>query len=480
MILRRTLIYFAILIALAMPGITHAQGVSKTPPKNIIIMIADGWGYNQIKVTDYYMDGREKSQKYELFPVQYSICHYPAMTGSYSDNPADSKLKWSAGYNPGLAWTNFNYVMNNFTESAASGTALATGKKTYNNAIGVGPDKKPMRNLTELAEDLGKSSGVVTTVPISHATPAAFVAHNETRLNYARIAREMLLDSRLDVIIGAGHPLFDDNGRPVTHANYKYTGDSAVFHTLLKGTETVYPVSSNSGNKTVKDCNGDGYPDPWQYIESKSQFIDLANSPNPPLRVFGLAQAGSTLQENRTYESSKSLPFSAPFNENIPTLEIMAKGAINVLSKNKKGFFLMIEGGAVDWANHSNRMGRMIEEMDGFNKTVDYVIGWIEANGGWDNNLLIICGDHETGYITGPKNRSNSPDKNPVVNNGKGKMPGAKYNSGEHTNSLIPLFAKGKGSELFNILADEADSVRGRFIQNTEIAQVCFLLWGIE
>ncbi len=473
-------IYIAMALIAAEPVVSQSTGAKNNPPKNIIIMIADGWGYNQIKAANYFLDGKDKSQVYESFPVQFAICHYPAMTGSYDDNPANSKLKWSSGYNPGLAWTDFKYVMDNFTESAASGTALATGKKTYNNAIGTGLDKEPLKNLTELAEDLGKSSGVVTTVPISHATPAAFTAHNETRLNYAQIAREMLLDSRLEVIMGAGHPLYDDNGRPATKANYKYTGDSAVFHTLIRGTEIEYPIASNSGNNTVKDCNGDGQPDPWLFIETKKQFMELANSQNPPTRICGVAQAGSTLQQNRTYESSKSMPFSAPFNENVPSLETMVKGAINVLSRNNNGYFLMIEGGAIDWANHSNRMGRMIEEMDDFNKAVEYVAGWIEANGGWGENLLIVCGDHETGYITGPKNKMNHPVKNPVVNNGKGKMPGARYNSSEHTNSLIPLFAKGTGCEIFDILADEADPVRGRFIQNTEIAQVCFLLWGLK
>ena len=100
---------------------------------------------------------------------------------------------------------------------------MASGVKTYNNAIGMSVDHDTLENLVQWAKALGKSAGVVTTVEFSHATPAGFVAHNAVRTNYAQIAFEMLLDSRCDVIMGCGNPQFDDNGLPVK-GKWKYSG----------------------------------------------------------------------------------------------------------------------------------------------------------------------------------------------------------------------------------------------------------------
>ena len=85
----------------------------------------------------------------------------------------------------------------------------------------------------------------------------------------------------------------------------------------------------------------------------------------------------------------------------VPNLALMTKGALNVLDNDPDGFFLMVEGGAVDWANHANQLGRLIEEQNDFNDAVDVAIEWIKANGGWEKNLLIVTGDHECGYLTG-------------------------------------------------------------------------------
>ena len=127
----------------------------------------------------------------------------------------------------------------------------------------------------------------------------------------------------------------------------------------------------------------------------------------------------------------------------------LSLAAINVLSANDKGFVLMIEGGAIDWANHANQKGRMIEEQIDFNNAVGSVIAWVEKNGGWDNNLVVVASDHECGYLLGPNDGDNNPNTNPIINKGKGHVPDMKYNSGNHTNMLVPVYAKGSGAELF-------------------------------
>ena len=157
----------------------------------------------------------------------------------------------------------------------------------------------------------------------------------------------------------------------------------------------------------------------------------------------------------------------------------MTLAALNVLDDEPNGFFIMIEGGAVDWAAHSNQSGRVIEEMNDFDRSVDAVIDWVQKNSNWGETLVIITADHETGYLTGPGSgqTDNGPIWNPISNNGDSNLPGMEWHSGTHTNSLVPFFAKGRGAEQFRKTLDGKDPVRGEYIDNTDIANVIFDLW---
>jgi alkaline phosphatase len=149
----------------------------------------------------------------------------------------------------------------------------------------------------------------------------------------------------------------------------------------------------------------------------------------------------------------------------------MAGGALNVLDNNPKGFFLMIEGGAIDWASHSNQKGRLIEEMKSFNEAIQRVVDWVNTKSNWNETLVIVTGDHETGFLWGEE------PFYPLVDSGPNNLPIMKFHSANHTNSLIPFYAKGTGSNLYQNFADEYDSVRGPYIQNSEVAQLIHLLW---
>jgi alkaline phosphatase len=438
---------------------------SITPPKNIIFMISDGMGYNTMIAADYYQYGSSNPQQYQNFPVKYGMSHYPVMTGGYP-----GALQWNTGYNPKAMWNNFGYALTDFTESAAAATALATGFKTYNNSIGMDINFQPLVNLTQISKLMNKSAGVISSVEFSHATPAGFVAHNLTRNNYNQIAYEMLLNSRLDVIMGTGNPDYDNNGAP-SHKPYRYVGDSLVWLGLLAGNSIFY---INNVPDSVEDCNGDGIRDPWGMMQDRSQFQNLMSG-NTPLRVLGVPKVHETLQQTRSGDGNAD-PYAVPLLQSVPTLVEMTKGALNVLDNNPNGFFLMIEGGAIDWAAHANQKGRLIEEQIDFNNSVDAVIQWVNTNSNWNETLVIITADHETGMLWGPG--SGTPKTfNPIVNNGQNHLPGMSYYSPEHTNSLVPFFAKGSGSQIFSVFADEIDSIRGKFIQNSEIAQGLKLLW---
>lgn len=447
----------------------YSQSNYKTP-KNVIIMIADGWSESCIDAAEYFNDGEKGTSVYRDFDIKLYMSTYPA---KISDK--DIPQNWSVGYNSYLAWSDFEYAKNGATCSGAAGTALATGFKTYNGAIGMDLSKNPLPNLTEKFKSIGLSAGVITSVHFSHATPAAYVAHNVHRDNYPEIARSMLLDSRVDVIMGAGHPNYDNSGVKLNESeyNYKLVGGKNVWDDLKSG-KTTYTTSSISGNSTVQDIDGDGKPDEWTLIESRDQFQKLMSGETPK-RVVGVPKVLETLQNNRAGENATK-SFEIPFNNEVPTLVEMTKAAINVLDNNEKGFFLMIEGGAVDWANHGNNAPRMIEEMTDFNLSVKAVVDWVESNSSWDETLVIVTGDHDCGYITGPIENNNNPNTNPIINNGKGNMPGLKYNHSNHTNILIPFFAKGAGSDIYNRLASNTDMIRGRFIDLTDVPNAIFML----
>jgi alkaline phosphatase len=466
-------ILFALFFSAVSDSTVSGQKTATLPrPKNIIIMIGDGVGYNHYAAANYYLG--TASQVQERFPVRLAMAHSPAKAGEYTaGNPASNY--YVPGYNPAKAWTDTAYLKHNFSESAAAATAMATGVKTYNGSIGMSVDHDSLVNLVQWAKAAGKSAGVVTTVEFAHATPAGFVAHNLWRGNYARIAAEMLIDSRCDVIMGCGNPMYDNNGNPVTGKwnNTKYVVDSGFWSQFVAGSGSRVSFELNGKIKKVQDVDGDRKPDSWTVIHSVDDFRAL-QSGKTPKRVLGCPEVFETLQQERTGQQGETMdsePYTTPFNKSVPTLPEMIGGALNVLDNNPKGFFVMIEGGAPDWASHSNQKGRLIEELTGFFDGVNTVIDWVDKNSSWDETLLVVTGDHETGFLWG------SQPFIPITDNGKGKLPGMVFFTKEHSNSLVPFFARGAGSELFNNDADEHDSIRGPFIQNTEIAQLIHFLW---
>ena len=416
-------------------------GAAGAAPKNVIVMIADGWGFEQKAAAEFYDNGGESKFFDWMMPLAMS---------TYSAS--------GTGYDPASAWSDFLYVKNRPTDSAASATALSTGVKTKNGMIGVDPDGKPLRHIYQAAEEKGKATGVVTSVLLAHATPAGFTAHDSKRGNYEAISRQMIRQTPLEVIMGTGHPEYDGSGKKlaadeVNDKRYQVVG----------GKDTWEGLKNSSAGA---DADGDGKPDPWALIETREQFKALGNG-DTPKRVLGVAQVEATLQQERDGDK-KADPFKTPLTETVPTLTEMVRGALNVLDNDPDGLFLMVEGGAVDWAGHDNQSGRSIEEQLAFRDAVDAVKLWIETNSSWDETLLVVTADHETGYLTGPGKET---EWVPVENKGKGQMPGMKWNSGEHTNSLVPLFVKGTGTDAVEAKAVSSDPKRGKFLHSTELSQ---------
>jgi alkaline phosphatase len=438
-------------------------------PKNIIYFISDGMGFNHVKATNYYEFGEATGQVYEQDGwIQLAHATYPAVVSIRG-----SDTIFAAGYNPRAASQDPEYVKRDYTDSGAAGTAMSTGVKTYSGSIGLGVRGDTLVHISQAAKALGKAAGVVSSVQLSHATPAAFAAHNNHRNNYDEIARYMFFNTQLDVIMAAGNPDYNNNGQPEA-MNPRFVGGREVWE-MLKTNDGRTVFETAEGVFRVQDSNGDGNTTPWTVIQSREEFQQLASG-NTPVRVLGVPKVYSTLQQSREAIGEEDLPLNTPYNETVPTLEEMTKAALNVLSQNKNGFFVMVEGGAVDWAGHSNQAGRMIEEQMDINNAVRAAVEWVEKFSNWDETLIIVTSDHETGYLTGPDDPD--PIYQTVINNGKGQLPGLQWHSGSHTNHLVPLFAKGPGAEIFELLAGETDPVYGRFIQNADIANSIFLMWG--
>jgi alkaline phosphatase len=396
-------------------------------------------------MASFYQYGRSGAQVYDSFPVQVAVS-----THSASGTP----------YDPLKAWASFGFVLSSPTDSAAAATAMATGVKTNDDMVCLGPDGTRLTSIIELAELLGKKTGAITSVNFCHATPAPFLAHADDRYKYGDIARQIIHESQADVVMGGGHPYYDKSGRLIEEPNFRYVGDRETWEALLRGDAGA-------------DADSDGRPDPWTVIQTAEAFRSLIEGPTPS-RVFGIVPIYRTLQQEREGDAHAD-PFEIPFVQTVPTLTEMALAALNVLDDDPEGFFLMIEGGAVDWAGEENQIGRMIEEQVCFNQAAEAVVEWVETHSRWEDTLLIITSDHETGYITGPESGLELPDSDvaktwrPVENRGKGKVPGMEWHHDEHTNSLVPLYAKGYGSERFAAFADETDPVRGLYLDNTEI-----------
>jgi alkaline phosphatase len=445
--------------------------------KNVILMISDGQGFNAVQATDYYTGHQAV---YESFDVKLGV-----QTSSAS-NPA--------GYSPAGMASSFNYAKNGATDSSAAATAMYSGQKVYDLGINWSTSGQALTNFFQNAAQTGKSIGAVTSVEVSHATPAAVYGHNNYRNNYADIAKEAVYGSNpiaangfydagnyngnLKVVMGAGHPKYNDNGIYQPSVTDDYVGGTQAWTDLTHG------------------VNG------WTLVDTTAGIRGLASGATPD-KVIGVAPVGQTLQAYRSPSrpaNSKVAPYADPQTPGVPKLVDLTKAALNVLDNGSQGFAVMIEGGAIDWANHSNLVGRMIEEETDFNNSVQTVVDYLNAgtNGNdWSNTLLIVTADHETGHLWGDGRVAGSTffdvngngtydfgvDYAHVKDNGAGVLPDTWYFHGNHTNALVPLFAMGAGSELFAdyVIGVEGNlrnlynldsSWSGQYVDNTSIFEV--------
>ncbi|WP_214851318.1 alkaline phosphatase [Exiguobacterium sp. s193] len=288
----------------------------KTPEiRNVIFLIGDGMG------------------------VSYTSAH------RYLNNDPTTTVAEKTAFDRYLVGQQMTYPEDpsqNITDSASAATAMSSGVKTYNAAIAVDNDKSEVKTVLEAAKERGKSTGLVATSEITHATPASFGAHDENRKNMNAIADDYFKERingkhKIDVLLGGGKSNFVRPDIDLTKAFKK-----------------------------------DGYG----YVTDLDELNADRNK-----QVLGLFADGG-------------LPKRIDRENTVPSLEKMTNAAIKRLDTNKKGFFLMVEGSQIDWAGHDNDIVGAMSEMEDFERAFKAAITFAKKD---KHTLVVATADHSTG-----------------------------------------------------------------------------------
>ncbi len=318
---------------------------SQGPAKNIILLIGDGMGLAQVSCAYYFGDETPNFSRFKYI-------------GLHQNQPVGNKI----------------------TDSASGATAFATGYKSYNAAIGVDQDTIARETILEWAAERQKSTGLIATSSITHATPASFYAHVKDRNLHEEIASDFVKAS-IDFAAGGGYQFF----------NQRKDGKNLLTELENKGVE----VDTNSIGSDLKFGN------PYAYFLAPDSLHSIRGG-----RGDFLERATST--------------------------------ALDYLSKDNDGFFLMIEGSQIDWGGHRNDAKYVIDEVLDFDKAVGLALDFAQKDG---NTLVIVTADHETGGMSLSAAKVFGQREYGAIN--------PTFSTGGHSASLIPVFAYGKGAEQF-------------------------------
>jgi len=324
----------------------------KTPVKNVIFLIGDGMGLAQVSKA---MQTRED-------PLYLEKATYIGLTKTTSAKEV-------------------------ITDSAASATAFSIGVKTNNGAVGLDVNGRSKQTLLELLAAKGYATGLIATSGITHATPASFYAHVESRENYYAIAEE-LVDAPVTLFIGGAEDHFDKR------SNVKY--------------------GTPDGRDLVKEMESKGVT-----------FINDLKALKKATGRVGYFTAGAhpeSIEKGR----GDYLPNSIK-----PSIDFLNRQSGN-------GFFMMVEGSQIDWGGHANDLDYTITELYDFDQAVGAAMEFAEKDG---NTLVVVTADHETGGLTLPTHDINS--ERPY------SKAGHAFSSIGHTSTMVPVYAYGKGAEEF-------------------------------
>lgn len=381
--MRKTSLFSVAMLALML--VTSCCNNSEPKVKNVIYLIGDGMGFGA--VTSLLLSEDE-------------------VTGFEQASVIGLSETCSAN----------NYV----TDSAAGGTALATGTRTNNGFVGADPEGNQLTSVLRKAQAMGKKTGIVVNTTLTEATPAAFYAGVTSRKMVFDIAKQFT-ESNVDVAIGGGLDHFI--ARP----------DSLDLTATL--IEKGYDVFLNW--ETVLGTDSEKFVGilPLYDLHRREENNGTASAAEGQ-EVCLAAQLASLNEDVNTTHLSEPTVY----------LEKATVKALDILSRNNKdGFFLMIESAIIDGYGHNNDSDGMIVEMKEFNRTLQNMIDYVNNN---PETLLVVTADHETGgtgvYYNGHKPGNEGPVK-------------LNFSTSGHTGTVVPIFAYGPGAENFAGLMKNTD-----------------------
>ena len=347
-------------------------------PQNVIYLIGDGMGFGAVSSLLLTM---EEETGFEMAPVI-------GLSETCSAN---------------------NYV----TDSPAGGTALATGTRTCNGFLGVGPDSVQLESILKKAQKMGKKTGIVVNTTLTEATPGAFYAGVTSRKDSYKIAQQFT-ESGVDIAIGAGLTAFINRPDSVD-----------LTATLIEKGYNVY-LDWKSVLKTSSD-----------------KFVGIlsmgdVHRRNKSSNTTAGAADGAEVCLAAKLAASEGNADTTHLSEPTVYLEKATGKALEVLSRNnQQGFFLMIESAIIDGYGHNNDSDGMIEEMKEFDCTLKQLVAYVNQH---PETLLVVTADHETGGTGVTYNSFEVGNPTPLK---------LSFSTKGHTGTVVPIFAYGAGAEAF-------------------------------
>lgn len=341
------------------PTVPSAQLNAPLPPvlspseskgvKNVIFMIGDGMGVQQVSEAVLYRQLRHSTDP-EL--ALEKLLHHE-MSGL-------------------MRTTSYGDIV---TDSAAAATAMACGQKVLNESLGLDANGYPCETVLEKAEKMGKATGLVSTTRITHATPAGFAAHQVYREMENQIAEDIIEKHDVDVMLSGGVAYLIPQFKDEIKKEPMKASDIAECADLDPA------IDGKSKREDQKNLIATAKSKGFTFVCKAEQLeqIDLT----PDVKILGLFGASvlPMIQERRKIAS-------------IPTLARLTKKSLDILDRKKNGFFLMVEGGLIDYAGHDNDAGTMLQETLDFDESVQVALDYVDHH---PDSLLIVTADHETG-----------------------------------------------------------------------------------
>jgi alkaline phosphatase len=400
--MKRNFRYFSMVLAIILMvssvSVSYGKKAKNEPQvKYVFYLIGDGMGINAVSGTEIYNRYTGNG------PEQVNFLHFPVRTQ-----------------------VNTNSASTLVTGSAAAGTSLATGRKTYTGAIGVDTERNPISSIAEWAKASGAGVGIATSVAVNHATPAAFYAHVSNRDSYDAITRQFIHSDVVDFAAGAGFLTERNLGLDATFYEQEARGE---------GVKVFYGAESFGNVKTEYD------------------------------RVLCLG--GKDLKE---------LPFAIDRKEGDTALKDFVTTGIDYLYGRyaEEGFFFMIEGGKIDYAGHNDDAASCFREINDFAEALDVVLAFCDRHPG--ETLIVVTADHETGGVTLGRGKGYAYDlsvvkqaekategtdvsnyMNDISKDSLSVVAKIGWTTTSHTGGAVPVFAVGAGSGMFAGRQDNTD-----------------------